>query len=149
MKLRGLFASMMWLPMVESEKLPRNALAECVKANVSNDSLIVNLCASKVDDAHLSLLAGSMHNHLSRVDLNFCMCSKLTGKGVEDLCRHMPQKLKTLKLNFKQLGQKLETSQKSIPFDTCGHSDGCCAIGSDIYFGFTLVGRVYGHPLSA
>lgn len=100
-KLRGLFASMMWLPMVESEKLPRNALAECVKANVSNDSLIVNLCASKVDDAHLSLLAGSMHNHLSRVDLNFCMCSKLTGKGVEDLCRHMPQKLKTLKLNFK------------------------------------------------
>ena len=105
MKLRGLFASRTWLQMVESDKLPQNALVECIKSNISNDALIVNLCASKVDDAHLSLLAKSMHHHLSRVDLNFCMCSRLTGKGVEDLSRHMPAKLKTLKLNFKPLGR--------------------------------------------
>eukprot|EP00438_Fugacium_kawagutii_P021887 Skav219752 [mRNA] locus=scaffold569:211421:214202:- [translate_table: standard] len=98
---------MMWLPMVESDKLPdklpRNAVVECIKANVSKDSLTVNLCASKVDDTHLSLLARSMHKHLTRVDLNFWMCQRLTGKGVEDLTRQMPSKLKTLKLNFKLL----------------------------------------------
>lgn len=99
---------MMWLPMVESDKLPdklpRNAVVECIKTNVSKDSLTVNLCASKVDDTHLSLLARSMHKHLTRVDLNFWMCQRLTGKGVEDLTRQMPAKLKTLKLNFKLLG---------------------------------------------
>ncbi len=104
-KLRGLFASMLWLPMVESDKLPRNAIVECMKANVSKDSLTVNLCASKVDDVHLSLLARSMHMHLRRVDLNFWMCPRLTGNGVEDLARHMPAKLKTLRLNFKLLGE--------------------------------------------
>lgn len=103
-KLRGLFASMLWLPMVESDKLPRNGIVECMKANVSKDSLTVNLCASKVDDVHLSLLARSMHMHLRRVDLNFWMCPRLTGNGVEDLARHMPAKLKTLRLNFKLSG---------------------------------------------
>ena len=106
-KLRGLFASMMWLPIVESDKLPRNTVVECIKANVSKDFLTVNLCASKVDDTHLSLLARSMHKNLTRVDLNFWMCPRLTGKGVEDLARQMPSKLKTLKLNFKLLGQRL------------------------------------------
>ena len=106
-KLRGLFASMMWLPIVESDKLPRNTVVECIKANVSKDFLTVNLCASKVDDTHLSLLARCMHKNLTRVDLNFWMCPRLTGKGVEDLARQMPSKLKTLKLNFKLLGQRL------------------------------------------
>lgn len=103
-KLRGLFASMMWLPIVESDKLPRNTVVECIKANVSQDFLTVNLCASKVDDTHLSLLARCMHKNLTRVDLNFWMCPRLTGKGVEDLARQMPSKLKTLKLNFKLSG---------------------------------------------
>lgn len=106
-KLRGLFASMMWLPIVESDKLPRNTVVECIKTNVSKDFLTVNLCASKVDDTHLSLLARCMHKNLTRVDLNFWMCPRLTGKGVEDLARQMPSKLKTLKLNFKLLGQRL------------------------------------------
>ncbi|CAJ1370654.1 unnamed protein product [Effrenium voratum] len=100
-KLRGLFASMMWLQVVESDRLPRNSVAECTKANVSKDSFVVNVCNSRMDDSSMHYLSRALHKNLARVDLNFWMCPKISAKGVEDLVRLMPAKLKTVNLNFK------------------------------------------------
>ena len=101
-KLRGLFASMMWLQVVESDRLPRNSVAECTKANVSKDSFVVNVCNSRMDDSSMHYLSRALHKNLARVDLNFWMCPKISAKGVEDLVRLMPAKLKTVNLNFKR-----------------------------------------------
>eukprot|EP00439_Symbiodinium_sp_Y106_P041870 s1964_g5.t1 len=104
-KLRALFASMLWFPVLETEsgklQRTRTALADCIRAHVARDCIELSFCASRIDDAHMAALARSMHKNLATVDLNFCMCPHVTAKGMEDVAKCLPAKLRTLRLNFK------------------------------------------------
>jgi len=104
-KLRSIFACMMWLPLLDTDsgKAPRTraALADCIRANVSKDLLELSFCFSRMDDPHMAALARAMHKNLAKIDLNFCMCAQITAKGVEEVAKSLPAKLRTLRLNFK------------------------------------------------
>ncbi|CAE7266599.1 FBL4 [Symbiodinium sp. CCMP2592] len=104
-KLRALFASMLWFPVLETEsgklQRTRTALADCIRAHAARDCIELSFCASRIDDAHMAALARSMHKNLATVDLNFCMCPHVTAKGMEDVAKCLPAKLRTLRLNFK------------------------------------------------
>ena len=105
-KLRAFFASMLWFPVLETEsgklQRTRTALADCIRANAARDCIELSFCASRIDDAHMAALARSMQKHLALVDLNFCMCPHITAKGMEDVAKCLPAKLRTLRLNFKR-----------------------------------------------
>ena len=117
-KLRALFASMLWFPVLETEsgklQRTRTALADCIRAHVARDCIELSFCASRIDDAHMAALARSMHKNLATVDLNFCMCPHVTAKGMEDVAKCLPAKLRTLRLNFKRPGSHV------VPLVVCG-----------------------------
>ena len=106
-KLRALFARMMWLPMLDTEsgKLPRtrHALADCIRADAAKDRLEMNFSASRLDDPSLAAIAKAMHRNLAHVNLDFGMCTQITVKGVAELAKFLPAKLRTIRLNFKLL----------------------------------------------